>query len=270
MTVDWSRMAAPQEDGYDTTALAALARERFGYARPELGWPRWCDGRLELIADTQERSDRIRGAQLDDPRLFEVEAALKLWPNGYESTCRFLDHFTPFVADPPESQGRGSTSGHFQVEKGSRCGVFVTIDDAVGCAEGILHENAHQRLHVMGMDLERHDGTLITNDDQWRYFSPIRREVLRPMSALIHGVYAWIWLSEIDIRAELAGMEGAAYMKNNVPKVKRGLDEIERHVTVTPEGRLFVDALLSWGRDLVARGEDLFRAQSLEFTPVEE
>lgn len=244
--IDWARIAVPQPDGYDTVQLLDLARERWGYVRQIGDGPRWLG--LELLKATAPNGETLLPVELEDPRLEGVAGAIDAWPDGRRALA-FLDHFTPLQY--AGELGAGSCSGHNRAdESGGRMGVYVTINDAIGGAEGVMHELAHQRLHAMGIDLEAHDRRLLLNDDEWRFFSPIRRDVLRPMSALLHGIYAWTFVLEIDL-----ANDGLTYLASNVPKVRRGLQEIEANVQATDEGQAFLGGFLSWAHDATARGE---------------
>jgi hypothetical protein len=236
-------MAVPQADVYDTAQLLNFAHDRWAYVRKMGDGPRWLG--LELIPFT---GDSLRPALLDDPLLAEVRGALLYWPAA-EGILRLLDFFCPLRATVPG--GKGCTSGHQKPEAGGRLGCYVTIDDPIGCAEGIVHEVAHQRLHCLGMDLDRHDGTLIENDFEERFFSPIRRDRLRPMSALIHGVYAYTFVLAVD----LAVPAGEDYIQVNLPKVRRGVLEVRKNVLPTRAGEAFVTTFVDWATDLVEQAD---------------
>lgn len=253
MSIDWSKMAAPQTDYRDTTWLLQLAAEKWKYVPGYAGGPRWMG--LELLSGKEEGSN-AKSAPLDDARLQAVEPRLKAVQEIRDALI-LLDHFSPLMH--VQNFGRGCTSGHDKPSIGGRIGCYVTIDDPTGCAEGIVHELAHQRLHCMGVDLDGHDGTLFVNDSVERFFSPIRRDRLRPMCAPVHGIYAYTWVLEIDLSAE----DGHEYLKQNVPKVRHGLLEIEKGVIPTEAGEAFFSSFFAWGSDLVRRGEARLRELNL-------
>ena len=235
-------LARPQPDGSDTRALLALASGRWG-GQHAFDWP-------EVVEGSGERGDGLHYVRKDDPRIRRAYARLIRWPLGIE-VVKLADTFMPVELRAEGTQG--CSSGHVHPgEADGRIGVFVTVDDPIGCADGLLHECAHQRLHCLGVDLEQHDGLLLQNDFQRRFFSPIRRDVLRPMSALLHGIYAWTFMLE----NELAQGDALGYLAVNVPKVRAGLATIERHAEWTEEGERWAADFFIWARDCVWRGTD--------------
>ena len=255
-------MAKPQWNGYDTDMLVAMARERWGRVPTK----------MLIVKDVGERTDGLCAARDDDRGIVDVFNRLASWPDG----CRcldLLDTFTPLrTVDWPG--GRGCTSGHTHpCERDGRIGIFVTIDDPIGGADGVLHETAHQRLHAMGVDLERHDGLLLKghledSEDGWwypehLYFSPIRRDVKRPMTALLHGIYAWTFMLE----NELAN-DAAEYLAINVPKVRMGLETIRECAVWTNAGRDFFEGFAVWSADCVRRGLTLLKERDMRTEPV--
>lgn len=249
---DWRRVAAPQHDLYDHEALMSMARDRWSYQPVYAGGTRWMG--VELIRG-ESRGNGIEPASLDDAKLLDVTIRLqRLWWG--RQVFQLLDFFSPLVTGRP---GRGCVSGHDKPSQGSRMGAYVTIDDPTGCAEGIVHEVAHQRLHCMGIDIDEHDGTLFENDFVPRFFSPIRRDCLRPLSALLHGVYAYTFVLEVDLAAE----DGDEYLRFNLPKVRRGLEEIRKAAKPTSSGSRFLDGYFEWADGVVAIGEKRLRTAGL-------
>ena len=127
-----------------------------------------------------------------------------------------------------------------------------------------MHELAHQRLHVLGIELENHDRKLLLNENKREFFSPIRRDVYRPMSALLHGILAWTFMLEVD----LAAPDGTVYLGINVPKVRMGLATIKEFAVTTDEGQDFLSGFYAWADDAVLRGETALITAGVSETPV--
>lgn len=255
---DWRRIGVPQDDGFDTVQILQMAEARWGYVARYDGGPRMLG--TELIRGTAPVADGVEPADLGHENIGKVAAALSAWPLS-EGLLWLPDFYTPYVSQPPRSESRGCMSGHEKPSKGSRIGIYTTIDDPIGAAEGIVHEIAHQRLHCLGVDLDKHDGTLFENDNELRWFSPIRRDILRPMCALVHGVYAYTFVLEIDLAN---GAEGAQYAQQNLPKVRRGLEEIKKGVVVTQAGAKFFRGYFEWAENVVRRAEDVLAKLGLD------
>lgn len=261
-------VARPRADGSDIIVLRQLAKSR---------WRRTPGGVRVTADESLERADGLRRVEIDDPRIAAAFSCLEKWAPAPAAVC-LLDTITPL--ETIGTWGHGCTSGHVHpAEADGRIGVVVTIDDPIGAADGILHELAHQRLHVMGIDLERHDGALLigdqnekmlhvhhdppvngVGDEHWfygshLYFSPIRREVPRPMTALLHGVYAWTFMLENEI-----ANAAPEYLSVNVPKVRMGLQTIRRYAKWTPAGESWMKDFSDWADAAVSAGENILRA----------
>lgn len=265
--IEWNRFVKPQEDGYDTWVLATCLQDRYGWTRQPAQSPfRLCHGQVAIVPDprTHGSGRRKREDYADRITAEEVETLDRLlaaWPTGYLSLSQFLEEFYPKWWVNAGPHFRGSCSGHLAFQHGgTRVNVDVTINDRQACAAGIYHEVAHVRLESVGMDIDAHDGRLIANGPDELYESPVRYDTKRPMCAVIHGLYAWVMLTEDHYACALAFDPREScehYISSNIPKIECGIEEVRRHVRPTTEGVPFVDALLEWSEDLVERGNRL-------------
>lgn len=271
--IDWARMAKPQPDGYDSDVMAALLQDRWQWSRAMPG-----PEALTLVGGTVavvQDPYRVRSKDFADAfadvtttELAAIDQYLAAWPAGYVALAKFLDQFWPkrFLG----GWGRGSCSGHHAIDETTRVtNVFVTVSDPQGCAEGIYHEVGHFRLETLGMNIDDHDGRLITNPITDGYTSPVRRfaedgktPITRPMCAVIHGLYAWLMLSENDLwcAEQISASAASVYLRQNLPKISDGIAEIERYAQPTPRGEPFLSGMLAWARDIVDRGERVLAA----------
>jgi hypothetical protein len=262
MTIDWSRVAKPQDDGYDIQIL----RQHLVASR---GWEKhqpnsvltMCEGMVAIdderyfAGPTMASFVEIHERMPSPEDIAKVEKYLKGWPTGYLSLQGFLDEFWPKAFRKPHPGVRGSSSGN-EIHEGKNC-VYVTVDDPQGCAAGIYHETGHLRLKALGIDLETHDGRLLQNAPTELYDSPVRFDKKRPMSAVVHGLYSWLMFCENDIQCgELYNREDSCiYLQGNIPKIANGLNEVRCHLKTTEAGATFFDSMLSWGDDIVRRGQ---------------
>lgn len=260
MQIDWARVAQPQPDGYDSAVIAELLQKRFGWVKASRTDSVLVGGDVAVAPcpfkyQSEYMLDASADVQLDE--LAAVDKYLAAWPDGYLMLGKFLDEFWPMRMD---GVGRGSSSGHQPMNSWNdafrRTAVYVTTTDPEGCATGVYHEVGHLRLEALGMDIDDHDGRLITNPIEDLYDSPVRKDVQRPMCAVIHGLYAWIMLSECDLWCAdtISSADAAHYLRNNIPKIENGILEVERYVQPTPNGAIFISSMLDWARDVVQRG----------------
>lgn len=238
-------LVRPQADGSDSAAIVQMAEERWGRPEPYLGAARL--GRVAVALAEQSIAPWVEPT-ISHPNLPAIAKAMSRWPAAWEGFQRFVTVFWPL--DQPGLNARGCTSGHAVLR--SQRVVYVTVYDVEGCREGLLHEWAHLRLEAMGVDLEFHDGRLLRNDNAG-LISPIRKDKLRPMSAVLHGFYAWVLMSAGDvIAAQQEGPENVVdFFRTNVAKLEEGILTLNRHARWTEVGAPFGFELIAWAEELV-------------------
>lgn len=253
MQIDWTRCAQPQRDHYDTHVLTYLDT-RAGWVKhqPPPG--------AVVLADTIQVTQPINPHQLSGPYQQTQEWAnaqtpfLINWPEGYHALQHYLDEFWTWHHGPA---GKGCSSGHMMIDPAvPRHLIYVTSTDLQGCAQGIYHETGHLRLESFGLYIEHHDGRLLKNAASELFDSSVRKDCKRPMSAVLHGVYAWLMFTENDYHTYLFNhntSELHQYALHNIVKIEEGCKEIQRHARWTTEGTAFVDGVFQWADDLCAR-----------------
>jgi len=268
--IKWEKIAKPQPDAYDSLVVSNLLHAKYG-------WKKYQPTSTDVTICNRQvwvRPDRTISTTTVDENLSEamdrvtpeyVETLtpyLTTWTDGCLWLGNFVDEFWPKWSKHMNPSARGCVSGHQQMHEAIRYAgepkivVYVSINDAQGCAEGIYHEAGHAKLEAIGIDIETHDGLLLANGPDELYDSPIRRDKKRPMSAVVQAIYSWMVFTENDIQcAKINAEHSSMYMMGNIPKIEDGLVEIERHVKFTPEGRKFLDGYLEWGHDVVRRAK---------------
>lgn len=245
---DWSRVAEPQDDGYDTGVIAAYAAERYGFApraeRPE--GPAWLDGWVPMVR--QDAGPALTAAPFDHPHLILGERLLDAWPAFREQARRLLTAFAPiWGGNAPNPRQSGCSCGGLK-EWG---GVTVTVDSPPGFAAGVAHELGHWKLHALGVHLEEWDAGLLANDPAELYDSPIRKDKPRPMGAVLQAQYSYLHVLDLELRMRARGEEFTMW-DLNAKRIAEGSATIRAHVRTTEDGAAFVGACLAWGDRLVA------------------
>ncbi len=268
-SVDWSRMAAPQQDGYDTEMTLRLA-EHGGTSlrplpyrrRPIDGAVTCCDGKV-AVRQAPERglmTDAILPARLDHPNIAKGGALLARWPEAYAQFVRLVDTVYPYTDPVQASLGEaalGSSSHSYEEDFGS---VHATVDNALGFAQALIHEMAHQKLRALGVSIET-AARLITNDPSQQFESPIRKDRKRPMPAVLHAQYSFIYVTALDLHMlAAAGGEGERQcilmlLARNVPRMQEGYEEVSRNIKTDAAGGLFLDAFMDWSEQVLQRGQ---------------
>ncbi|HEX2251660.1 MAG TPA: HEXXH motif-containing putative peptide modification protein [Thermoanaerobaculia bacterium] len=262
MQIDWSRIARPQDDGYDTEVALAL---RPPPRQADPGVPtgrRIFDGAVEVreLAGPYAALEGFAAAPPDSPEIDVAEHLVAHWPAVYRQFQELVRVIYPMRAENwPRQTGtvKGSASHAFESHLGTLC---ATVADPVGLAQALVHELGHTKLRCLGVWLESAD-RLITNDPGERFESPVRKDEPRPMTAVLHAEYSFTYLTHLDlVLLEACGepelrRHVLALLERNVPRIAEGFDTVRRHVRVDADGRRFVDSFLAWAEATIRSGE---------------
>lgn len=276
--IDWYRVSKPQDDLYDTQIMAQCLLEKFNWTKVIPTGPlTMCNGTVGVVKDSG--SHQAPGIMADPSEYPEVDAQVETfvrqvddhlsgWPTGYLSLQHFLDEYYPKFWPEVDTPGvlrlgmRGSSSGHEEMKKSDpRNAVYVTFNDPWGCAQGIYHETAHMRLEAVGVGINEHDHRLIDNPITELFDSPVRFDQKRPMCAVVQGLYAWIVFTENDLwlaeRGPAERQRATEECRNNIPKIRNGIAEVNRYLRPTAAGKSFFGGMIDWADSVVTRGEAL-------------
>lgn len=260
--IEWSRIAEPQADGYDTEVALAL-RSPGRKLPPASGatGPRIFGGAVEVreLEGPYAELEGFSAAPLDRPEIALAEQLVRCWPPVYRQFAALVEVFYPMHSESLGIDGRtrrGSASHAFESRLGTLC---ATVDDPVGLAQALVHELAHTKLRSLGVWLESAE-RLIVNDPGELFESPVRKDKPRPMTAVFHAEYSFVYVTALDLVLLEQGDDPLRahvreLLARNVPRIAEGFETIRRHVRVDPDGRRFVDAFLSWAERVIAAGE---------------
>jgi HEXXH motif-containing protein len=270
VTLDWSRLAEPQDDGYDTAAALSLAT---GYTRrPVDGLPTIADGAVAVryLDQPEMAPPRFALAPPDHPNLGRAVDYLRRWPAGYTQFRALVDSVHPCtdpqIPPPLADVTVGSSSHSHEQWFGTVC---VTVDNALGCAQALVHEMAHQKLRALGVSVEG-ARRLITNDPADLYPSPIKIGIRRPMTAVLHAQYSFIHVIQLDLFM-LAGEDDLRarhhilqLLLRNVVRLEPGHATLAAHARTDAEGAPFLAGFLAWSRRALDAGYAALNANGYE------
>lgn len=262
MEIDWSRIAEPQPDGYDIRAtLDHLPQSRYGTQglKPlPPGAPRiWPEGRAVFVrmADAMQPSSALKDLPHDDPSVKAGLALIDNWP-AIRPLCAHL-----LLALCPMTQGRnqlshGCTCGNFGDDWGW---IYVTADNDWGFAEGIVHEMAHWKLRTFGVWFEEWTPFLLANSMTDRYVSPVRKDMERPMGAVLHGYYSYVHVAALCVAMLKASKTPTSgdydWTDLQLKRVTEGQATMRAHAVGTPEvGVPFLAGLDAWATRVLEEG----------------
>jgi hypothetical protein len=263
--LDWRRLAEPQGDAYDTRAIRAVAASdgRQFYAPPSDSLPVEfvLDGAVPVLhVRTEPPHPSTPHGPLSHPNLSRASALLRHWPEAFRQCQSLISVVHPLWY---ESVGQNeapllSASSADQEWLGV---IYVTVIHPMSLAEAMVHELAHVKLLALGVSLER-AARLITNPPDELYESPLVRNRLRPLPAVLHAFYASVHMLELNLRTLDAGVTGSlrenalTLLADNLPRTERGLEVLAGALTLDVAGEAFVEGLFAWAASAIERGRE--------------
>lgn len=280
---DWSRLARPQADGYDTDYILAQAQSRGSLLRPgpwrrrsTAGAPTLFDGRVAVRNRDVGGlpAPRYQPVPPNHPNLTAGELVLRLWPEAAAQFAALVDTVQPWTdTGIPESARAfpGSSSHSEEAEFGI---VMLTADNAFGVAQAMVHEMSHHKLRVLGVSITAAE-RIVANDPAELYTSPIIVDRKRPMTAVLHAQYSFIHVTALDVAvyrnpassAELR-QQAVYLLARNVPRMEAGYDELDRHLRTDADGAVFRDAFMSWSREVLDTGRAIMDKEGYGIPPL--
>jgi HEXXH motif-containing protein len=269
MDFDWSRVAEPQPDQYDTEVVLARLGQVEGFRRPLGDTPTIFDGAVAVRPlEGPYLKMGFSSAPLEDERIRLAESYVRQWPTVFQQFKSLIYAFYPLhdVSGARIRPGRRGYSSHsFESRIGTLC---ASIEDPIGTAEAFVHEMAHNKLRSLGIMFESTQG-FIANDPQDLYPSPIRIGVLRPMTAVFHAEYSFIYVTQLYLMMLAADPEEEMrkylllLLQTVLTRMEEGFKVIEDNIRVDAIGRPFVDGFMDWAGRVLADGRAILDGERI-------
>ncbi len=204
-------------------------------------------------------------AASDHPAIHQAEALLKTWPEQIEEAAFLWARIYPIQLVRLENDrgvhGYGCTCGGVG---GAPFEVYSTVYDPLGFLEGIVHEQAHWKLHTLGVHLESWPQSFLGNDFADLYESPIRKDIKRPMGAVVHAHYSYLHVIEIALRRFEFGVNDfpnePAYvdgLRTNLGRMIEGNASLADLAQPGPLGRAFFENIRAWSFEVIRRAQQI-------------
>lgn len=268
--IEWERVPEPQSDGYDSALVREFAmRRRYAFQSPASRVMQF-DGHVPILPNCSWGPEQFKPAPIDDPNIAIGCDMIRAWPSAFDQCRRLLSAIFVSTTVGEETNTWGSCSGPGPSGFGSVC---ATVYNPVGFAEAIVHEMAHHKLKSLGVELESASRLLVNIPDA-RFPSPIRYDKLRPMSAVLHAEYSYIYVAALDIaliRAhdprsqDIARLSLAKYL----PKLDFGIRVLRKSAVTDSAGTMFLAAFYLWVERVLADGAEILAERGVplkEFT----
>lgn len=272
----WATLARPM-GGVDTELILEVMKRR-GYERRPVGdAPTVFDGLVAIrgLEPPHELEGHCEPGFLEHPNLGRASGLLDAWPEGRAQFISLIDTIYPIsklrvsikaFPDAADQSGQlvlGSASHSEWSKWGS---LYCTTYDPIGTAQAYVHELAHQKLRALDVHILEAT-TLFRNKADELYPSPVRKDKVRPISAVLHATYSWLYICELDLRMlEKFGQEEGDessrvlfehYLSRNLPRLHQGAKALVEHASPTRGGEMFLEAVLLWIEELFERAEEL-------------
>ncbi|MEM6989316.1 MAG: HEXXH motif-containing putative peptide modification protein [Myxococcota bacterium] len=273
--IDWVRVAEPQSDAYDTHVALQLASSTTDAVRttvhrrpsPRQSEPTIFDGAVAVRASGPGAAGvaTFSGGPSDAPVIEDAVQRVRAWPEAFRQFQSLMHAFYPVVdsnvaaADP----GRGSCSHSVESAIGE---MYATVFDPIGLAEAFVHEMAHNKLRALGVYVGT-PGRFFLNPRHVLYPSPALKTRLRPMSAVFHAEYSFIYVTQLDIvmlRAECDPNQRAhllGVLATNVERMDWGLDIVRDFAELDDDGATFMRGFYAWAERVLNEGRRELRRQ---------
>jgi aspartyl/asparaginyl beta-hydroxylase (cupin superfamily) len=159
--IDWSRLAEPQADEYDTEAILQFA-SRAGYRRTSAGSsPSVFDGQVAVryvyhaLPEFGQLSKQFPDAPEDHRNIALAAEYIRRWPAAFRQCQRLLEAIHPALHPQISLESGDIYRGSVCHSDGRLFGtLWATIFCPLGLAEAIVQEMAHQKLRALGVTFE--------------------------------------------------------------------------------------------------------------------
>ena len=276
--IDWSRVAEPQDDQSDTdAALRVLAArdpegrlpENLRPDRPRIeGAPSLFDGRVRLAPIYDDTPPKLVNAPPDHPNIARAaELLTRYWPAAAEQFPRLVHTVHPLIwPEIPEDETayfRGAHSHGCETRLGT---LWSSVNCPYMLAECLVHEMGHIKLFALGVYKEL-AVALVENAPTEMFKSPVITTMPRPMTAVLHGVYAFAFVTELDLRFLEQGLDEEmgsdpprrlaeilqSRIGKNLARLDAGMEEIRPNIRLDAHGKTFLAGFEDWMSRLHAR-----------------
>jgi HEXXH motif-containing protein len=209
--------------------------------------------------------DRFVDAPRDHHSIQTAENYVRCWPECFRQFQQIMHTFHPWLDTQMAPRALGSASHSLEQYLGS---LYATVNDPHGLAQAFVHEMAHNKLRAIGIQVEAAE-RFILNPPEELFDSPIRKDQMRPMTAVFHAQYSFMHVTMLDIlNIETAQDESETrlwvrLLRDNLPRMLEGDLEIRSHVRLDEEGGQLMLGFFDWSDRVLEKGTHLIQRYTL-------
>ena len=267
LKVSWAHVGVPHSTGYDSAVILHLAATAGRLSQSSHGNMRRATPFLGSDV-TLRRCVQLPPGLLDaTPSRRCIEHACELlsrWPEAHIQARLLLRHVHPARFAVADLEGAPGNQTSMCGSSLKQLGVlWTTTECPISLVENIVHEMAHQKLAILGVDI--HHATRLVKNPAALCLSPVILDRLRPISAVLHAQYSFLHVAELDIRMLQQATIGAeqariaSKLSLNIRRVALGQATLRLHCKTDRAGRTFLNVLSQWADSISQRGHALLR-----------
>jgi hypothetical protein len=277
--IDWTRAAEPQHDQYDAllalycAATAASPNRQLPYIRPLVsGAPQIFDGAVAVryVNADCPGAPLLDHGPLDHPNIGVAVEYVRRWPLAFEQFRMLMHSFHPMIKlDIPAAEYREGLGSYSHNDEPRFGAMYGTVYDPIGLAQAFVHEMAHNKLRALGVQIDS-ARCLVTNPVDELFVSPVIKDRLRPMTAVLHAEYSFAYVTALDLKMLATESNEPRLrillrlLRRNLSRIEEGIEEIHTHIRLDEAGTGFMKGLYAWIARLVETGHaELRRHEAL-------
>lgn len=213
------------------------------------------------------REPRYKEADASNLEILEAFNYLSCWSDGFNQFEQLTQAVGIFNDTAVQEEYRdlavGSTSASYGLPSGYMC---VTVDNGLGCAQAMIHELAHQKLRLMGIDEKSPISPFCSGSEIKKVNSILDSRIHCFVNKAFHDLYAYMHILELDLniyRNELPDdvkENVQQLLSKNVIRVSSGVSELLPKLEYTPEWEKIMNEIQSWGLGLVDEVVEVLKA----------
>jgi hypothetical protein len=284
--VDWSRMAEPQEDEYDTRIILDFARAEESpraceiyVPRPISGHPTIFDSQAAIrhLHETCPYEPRLKNGPLGHPNINTAVEYVRRWPVIFNQFRQLIDTFSPII-DTTLSPGdgeQGELSGSVSYSEEDIFGaVAATFFDPIGLAEAFVIQLANNKLSAVGISSDDDSTFLVLNLPGEIFKGQMIENEEVTIKRTFKDKYAYAHAVQLDIKMleqETKDTDLTKLLKtlgSNIFKLEQDLQGVREQLKVDEAGQIFVDGFFSWVERTIDRGDKLLKQNGMEKLPL--
>lgn len=245
ISLDWSLLARPQADGYDTRVFLQMAGILPTVTADS---PSCFSGAVRLLSSLPHSNlmpDFCVPAPTDHPNIETACQLVGLWPDAFSQCQAVFDSFTPLLDIRTATAEAGSVSSSYKFRS-----VAATVNQPSWLAGALLRELAYHKLCILEGGHSRADRIIQNSGDQTWQLDP--ESAPQSLTAIFGSYYAVLHVATLDIAIWKDGNLPAVIdvserrLTQSLPRLKSARNLLKEYAKADPHGTNFLRGCEEW------------------------